>query len=206
MTPKHRKILLICLGIVAGSYIVHSAIEAVIRLQNNRRQAAIRAQRAKQKPSPMPPANDLLFTFMTVPAEVKGLDARRFVGVWGNKAVLNGRGICDLRFELKEGETGSFVGFSTFNCVNYVAIAGLRNPTSIESAIAHRMKQDAAILTGSLQDGSIYLRLERAVVGDPANCAVQSFVITPFGDKQLAAEWQDRTCPGGSMLLERMRS
>ena len=116
------------------------------------------------------------------------------------------RGMCDLRLELKENDADHLTAYSTFNCVNFAVLAAQKDPERIQSMTAHRMKQDAAMLSGALQDGSIHLRLEKTLVGDAAGCAVTSLTITPFGDRQLAAEWQDRTCQGGSILLQRVRS
>ena len=208
MTPKNRKILLICLGIVVASYGVRSAIEAVMRIEHNRRQTAIAAKKAKQKPSPMPPPDDLLYTFETKPVEPMAFDGKRLLGVWQGKAVLEPRGICDLRLEIKAKEDDGFSGFSTFTCVAVRHAQSLyyANPLSLQGKIAEVMRQDSAILAGKAQSNSIHFAPAQAIGANINGCAVTSLTTTPFGTNHLAVEWKDGKCPDGSVLLQRVRS
>jgi hypothetical protein len=207
MTPKNRKILLICLGIVAASFIVRSAVEAVMRIEYNRRQAAIRAQKAK-KPSPMPPPDDMLYTFRTNPVQPKPVSPTQIMGAWEGKAVLEPRGICDLRLEIKASEDGAFSGFSTFSCISVRRPQSLyyANPLSLQGKIAEVMRQDSAILTGKAEGNSIHFALAQAIGANINGCAVTSLTTTSFGTNRLAVEWKDGKCPDASALLQRARS
>ena len=208
MTPRHRNILFICLGIVAGSYIVHSAVEAIMKMQFNRRQAEIKAKKAKQKPSPMPPPVGLLDTFMTNPVVPKTFDGKKLLGVWQGKAVLEPRGICDLRLEIKAKEDDGFSGFSTFSCiaVRHAQSLYYANPLSLQGKIAEVMRQDSAILTGKSDGNSIHFALAQAIGANISGCAVTSLTTTPFGTNHLAVEWKDGKCPDASVLLQKVRS
>jgi hypothetical protein len=66
------------------------------------------------------------------------------------------------------------------------------------------MDPEAAILTGTMrQDGAIQFHVDKAVGSDSNGCAPTSFTLTPFGSNQLAAEWQEKTCGGGHVLMQR---
>jgi hypothetical protein len=231
MTAQQRRALLICLGIVVGSYITHSIIITAMQMayyqQQAARQLAIRAaqQRAKAAATtahaPAPPAATTLpptsqpTPAAGPPAGRAAIPAKevtppspfaRFQGIWRGRAALDSRGICDLRFELREkpDEPGNFSGYSTMTCSAVGALMPGKQ-VSVKEQTLNVMDPEAAIFTGKPENGSLQFHVDKTVGADSNGCAPTAFTLTPFGGNQLAAEWREATCRGGHMILGRAR-
>lgn len=212
MTQKQRKVLLICIGVVVASYIVRNIVIGAMQIAYQ--QQAMRQQRAKPKPKPAPPAEKKapappsIATRGKKPAAPKPIKAppspfARVSGVWRGRVALDGRGNCDLKFELKENEPGHFAGYSTMTCTaNGPLVAKKVNRRALA---LNRMDPEAAILSGVIEKGSIEFHADKVVGTDSNGCAPTSFILTPFGANQLAAEWRENTCEGGHLVLRRAR-
>jgi len=229
MTAQQRKALLICLGIVVGSYIAHSIIITAMQMayyqQQAARQQAIRAaqQRAKaaaphalapQPATALPPPSQATPTTAS-PAGRAAIPAKevsppspfaRFQGIWRGRAALDGRGICDLKFELREkpDEPGNFSGYSTMTCSAVGALMPSKQ-VSVKEQTLNVMDPEAAIFTGKPENGSLQFHVDKTVGTDSNGCAPTAFTLTPFGGNQLAAEWHEATCRGGHMILVKAR-
>jgi hypothetical protein len=138
-------------------------------------------------------------------APIRPAPPARLAGIWRGRAALEGRGICNLRFELGEKGPDAYSGYSSFACTNAAPLMSAGNRRNPRSALLNRMDPDSAILTGSLQNGAIRLHADKTIGTDINGCAVTSFTLTPFGANQLAAEWQAGECQGGHMMLARAR-
>jgi hypothetical protein len=195
MTKQNRKVLLICLAVLVGSYIAHSVVTSATA--NYQRQAIRQA-----KPSPLSKAQSESPTSAASesPALLGNLS-----GIWSGRAILQGRGICNLRFELKESEPGHFSGYSTISVVNPEIFM---NPKDRDvNPIAGFLKKAnpaSAILAGTVENGSIHFHVDKTI-GDNNGCLLTSVTLTPFGTGQIAAEWQEGSCQGGNMLLQKER-
>jgi hypothetical protein len=67
-----------------------------MKMQFNRRQAEIKARKAKQKRSPMPPPDGMLYTFMTNPDPPKSRAPGKLAGVWRAKPCSPLRAACAI--------------------------------------------------------------------------------------------------------------
>ena len=111
-----------------------------------------------------------------------------------------GRGICDLRVELRQNEPGKYSGYSRFSCLNNEALTNPKDMNLMQSFLNH-MNPDSAVLAGSVEKGAIHFHAEK--IGTDINrCAVTEFTITPFGTNLVAAEWKEGTRTGGSLMLQ----
>jgi hypothetical protein len=220
LTPQQRKFFLWCAVIAVGWYVVRGVVDTANRAAYLREQA-IRAQRQKAKPKPKP-APPIAKTAPTAPPAAGGVRNRvparplpkpappspfaKLSGVWRGRVALDGRGICDLKFELKEkpDEPGHFSGFSTMTCNG----AGPMMPgkrVNARTRVLDAMDPEAAILTGTAEPGSIEFHVDKTVGTDSNGCAPTSFSVTPFGNNQLAAEWREGSCGGGRVILHKAR-
>jgi hypothetical protein len=123
-----------------------------------------------------------------------------YAGIWRTKTAIQGRGLCTLRLELKEPAPTNYQGYSSLTCVNY---AGLQNRPNTPVAVINRVNPAAAILSSSMEDGSIQLKVDKTLGSSTEGCATTSFTLTPFGAKELAVEWKEATCAGGHALMQR---
>jgi hypothetical protein len=228
MTPKNRKTLVICIGIIVALYITRSMITSGAQLAYYQR-ALQQASQQKAKPSPLPPvkppepvtppAAPLPATTApapvaataippvtpepapvvapTIPPELTGLE-----GIWRGRTALKGRGICDLKFELadKEGDPGKLSGYSALTCNDAGALVSKGNGAR---EAFDRFSPEAAILTGTPDNGTIKFTLDKVVGTDANGYAPKSFALTPFGKGQLDAEWLEEKCSGGHIILRK---
>ena len=65
------------------------------------------------------------------------------------------------------------------------------------------MNPAAAILTGTPENGSLHFRVDKTVGADVDGCAATSFTAMPFGTNKIAVQWQDGSCQGGQIVLNK---
>jgi len=205
MTKQQQKLLLIIPVVIIGSYIVKSIVITALQVMFY--------QQPRPRPAPKAPTKAPAAAVKAVvpppsPQPVKTPPPPpdpwlRFLGVWHGQAALDGRGICDLHFEIRKSQApGVFLGFSRFSCDSSQALMG-KAGADPRSALMNRMNPNAAILTGTVKDGALHFKADKDIGGDIHGCTVTSFTLTPFGAYQLAAEWEAGKCQGGNMLLWR---
>jgi hypothetical protein len=73
------------------------------------------------------------------------------------------------------------------------------------AATFDRTNPESAILSGTVDNGSIRFTVDKTIGTSSHGCAASSFTLTPFGNSQLAAEWQEATCQGGHAILQKVR-
>jgi hypothetical protein len=194
MDKKKRTILLICAAILIGSYIARSFVVNYLRMVYAQPQA-MRRQQQQPKPAPAPSPS--------ASAAEDGTPIGNLSGVWqGHGRVPGGRGICDLRVELRQGETGKYSGYSRFSCLNNEALTNPKDTDMMKNFLNH-MNPDSAALTGTVEKGAIRFHADKTIGTDINGCAVTEFTVTPFGTNQVAAEWKEGTCTGGSLMLQK---
>jgi len=229
MTNKQGKALLISVVVVISSYFFRDIVIGMMQLAFYRppvNRPAARPQPKAKPPEPIarasaPPAPGALpqpphSTPSTIPSAgrpaipVKEVTPpspfARFQGIWRGRAALDGRGICDLKFELREkpDEPGNFSGYSTMTCSAVGALMPGKQ-VSVKEQTLNVMDPEAAIFNGKPENGSLQFRVDKTVGADSNGCAPTAFTLTPFGGNQLAAEWREATCRGGHMILGRAR-
>jgi hypothetical protein len=189
MDKKRRNILLICAAIFLVSYIARSFIVTALNMAYSQHQANRQRQVAGPKPAvSAAPAPD--------PAEPP---LTNLSGVWESHGQVPSRGVCDLRLELKQNDPAHYAGFSRFSCIS---LAPPKDANVLANMLPH-MNPDAAILTGTVEKGSIHFRADKTVGTDINGCAVTELTVTPFGASGVAAEWKEGTCQGGNLLMAR---
>jgi len=221
LTAKQRNFFVWCGVIAAAWYVVRHVVDSANRAAYYRQQAIRAAQRRKPKPKAAPPVKKTPAApkapaapgvargpaiAHTRPKPAPSSPFTKLSGIWRGKVALDGRGICDLKFELteKQDSPGRFSGYSTMTC----SAAGPLMPTkkvNPRTLTLNRMDPEAAILTGAMENGSIQFHTDKAVGTDSNGCAPTSFSLTPFGSNQLAAEWREDACQGGRMILRKSR-
>lgn len=223
MATKQRNFILFCVGVALAWY----ALRVIANLQHQAeyyRQQAIRAQqreKAQAKPKPASPAPKIQTPPAAPAVAARGkrgpVIARpnpappspfaRLSGIWAGRAAIDGRGICELRFELREKAEAPehFAGFSSMTCFGSGPLTASK--TVNQKALAlNRMNPEAAILTGAVDKGSIEFSVDKTVGADANGCAPTGFTLTPFGANQLAAEWREgASCSGGRLILHKGR-
>jgi len=210
-TDKQKKIILVVVGVFAASYLFRYLVNFAAQMAYYQKQAAQQAQDAQEKKA-VPCAGSGRSGGPCIPKNPQAGDSdidpatfSKLAGVWGAKGELKGRGFCDLRFELTEIATGEFSGFSRFSCSDIGGYLKDKSP-NVLSLVREHTSPDAAILTGTVDKGSIRFRATKSIGTDISGCSVTAFTITPFGSNGVLSEWQEGNCPGGSMLLERQKS
>jgi len=197
MNPKQKKFLAIAGIAVAVFYFFPAFFNAYQRAAYIRQMQAIQAARAQaaQKSSPLPASPPQL------PADDKsGMTPATFnnlLGVWQGGGAVPNRGMCNLKLELRKAPTpGQLTGFPTLFCMP-ATLQAMRpgNPALMQITPA------AAVLTGTAKDGAIDFQVTR-VLSKGSGCEMTGFTVTPFGNDQIAAQWQEGTCPGGELQLK----
>jgi hypothetical protein len=133
------------------------------------------------------------------------------LGTYAGKGLLPKLGVCTCQLELRgqEGMTGTVVGYSSVQCMSLrLMMPGARGPgarpiTPEEvMAATGRLTPVSSILSGAWENGSIRLRIDKTIGGNPADgCTPVAAVATPFGARQVALEWQDAACGNWQMVL-----
>jgi hypothetical protein len=218
MNQRLKKVLGICIVIFVASYFIHSMVINYERAAYYQQQAIRQRKQAmaKAKPKTTAPAPKTPSVPPAAPSVARRSAPRvlpkpappspfaKISGIWRGGAALDGRGICNLKFELNEQAEGRFTGYSTMTCTATGPLMAEKKINQRASAL-NRMDPEAAILTGAVEQGSIEFHVDKTVGADAQGCAPTSFSLTPFGANQLAAEWQEATCAGGHMILRKVR-
>ncbi len=222
---KKSSTVLVIIAVIIGSYIVRRMVIAQLRMAFLRQQAIIAAQRkaaadkarakATKPPTPSSPGEPVApkargGTRTPVPPRVPVKPTpspyARLSGVWRGRAAIDGRGICDVRFELSErpDAQGQFTGYAQMVCLPTPALVAQKRPDPRVRAL-NQLNPEAAILSGAVREGTIELSVDKTVNSDSSGCNASSYSLTPFGNNQLAAEWREEGCAGGRMILRRGR-
>jgi hypothetical protein len=229
MTNQQGKTILISVVVVISSYFFRDIVMGMMQLAFYRPPVSRPAPRPQPKAKPPEPiAHAPVTPAPAVPPQPSqapsgaapstgrtGIPVKevtppspfaRFQGIWRGRAALDGRGICDLKFELREkpDEPGNFSGYSTMACSAVGALMPGKQ-VSVKEQTLNVMDPEAAIFTGKPENGSLQFHVDNTVGADSNGCAPTAFTLTPFGGNQLAAEWREATCRGGHMILGRAR-
>ena len=186
ITQKRRKLFWIGCGVLAVVYYTPSFVGMAMR-------PAYQPQNAPGKPTPFGNARQPVFSAPIAPF-------RELIGQYVGRAALPGRGLCNLRFELRDNraQAGAFSGYSTLVCTPLIQ---RRWPQNMYTA-AIGPRPTSAILSGEAGDDGIRFRVDDTI-SVAEGCKPTGFVIKPFGTNQVAASWVD-ACKGGAMMLSRM--
>jgi hypothetical protein len=209
MDIKRRNILLICGAVFLASYIVRSFVIGAMQMNYYQQQAARAAQRKQAKPAPFAPPARPEAPKSGSPAPPLPKAGSDFFsaspGIWLGHAALSGKGVCDLRFELRKAEEPDhFLGYSALTCRSNGPLTS-KDRSSAAAVALNRLSPEAAILSGSLDNGALHFHTDKVVGTDSGGCAPASFTLTPFCPVLIAAEWDEGTCGVNHMILRKAR-
>jgi hypothetical protein len=202
MTKQNRKALLICIGLIVGSFVIRNVVISAIQMSRYRQAVIAAQQRKAQQAAARPPAK---------PAEPQHATPAPppffpYPGVWAGSAAVEGKGLCDTRVEMRaiENQPEHFTGYWSIACRGYSPLVGSER-SKRGAGMLNRTNPEAASFTGALKDGALQFTLDKVLATDSEGCAPTSLTTTPFGSGQLASEWQEGTCAGGHMMLHKVR-
>ncbi len=202
MTKQNRKALLICIGVIVGSFVIRNVVISAIQMAQYRH-AVLAAQQRKAQQHPAPPAAK-----PTQQAQPTAPVPFPYPGVWVGSAAIEGKGLCDSRIEMrdKQGQPGKFTGDWSMTCRPYGPLIS-QERTRRGAGMFNRTNPEAAIFAGTFKDGTMQFALDKVLATDSEGCAPTCLTINPFGAGQLASEWQEGSnCPqGGHMMLHKVR-
>jgi hypothetical protein len=196
MTPKNKKTLLICAGVLIASYFIHSAVTYSMQMayQQAYQQRMALAQKGRTGVTGQSSANE----------GAVGSSANSFAGKWTGMFVSN-LGGCTIQLELVEPKPGHYTGYPEFSCSGTAAQAA-KSPFGPYASI---LNTESVIMSGQLQKDreieAVHFHIEKNAGTDMDGCALTSFTITPSASNTLIAEWEKGTCPAGHTLLRKQR-
>jgi hypothetical protein len=201
LTDKQKKALWITAAVLAA---IHFAPHILFFV----RQAVFAPHApAYTKPSPMRPMAQPAgqSASLATPAPPVIPNASRFLGVWTGSQLLPSQDTCKERLEVRmsEDKPGFFSGSETRACTPALFALPGRVSQQKMSGVIRQMEPVSAELTGSMENGAITFHVDK-VIGIPWDgCTLTGYSISSFGSQQIAAQWQEGTCPGGQLVLMR---
>jgi hypothetical protein len=201
LTDKQKKALWITAAVFA---VIHFAPHILFFV----RQAVFAPHApAYAKPSPMRPMTQPAAQSASSPspALALGTSASRFTGVWTGSQLLPSQDTCKERLEIRmsDDKPGFFAGSETRVCAPALFALPGRASQQKMPGIIRQMEPVSAELTGSMVDGAIKFHVDQ-VIGIPVDgCTLTGYSISAFGSQQIAAQWQEGSCPGGQLILVR---
>jgi hypothetical protein len=123
-----------------------------------------------------------------------------YIGKW-HGATITDTGVTDLIFEMRENldAKGQFSGFATFAGIPFKPFGNAKPGANLLATVMKRVPH-SAILSGTPANGQVLFRLDTAIASQ--ECSPESITIRPFGNIQLFAQWRNKGCPGGEMVMK----
>jgi hypothetical protein len=112
-------------------------------------------------------------------------------GLWYGRTEIPGRGNCNVNLEIADDTPGHFSGFPKITCLGTQSRS--QNP-------------EASILSGAMEKNDrLHFKAVKTISSDPRGYSIASFDLDPFGFRQIAMVWQEQTCAGGRVILQKIR-
>ena len=126
-------------------------------------------------------------------------------GHWEGHSMINNRGVCTLKFEMRRAPESQFKGFSSLICTSlpFLTPGAKPKPQMPMNPMLTQLNPSSAIMTGKVQGAAIRFTVDKLINNSPDGCTMSTFAITPFGADQIASEWTEDKCAGGQMVLQR---
>jgi hypothetical protein len=224
MTDKQKKILLIVAAVFVGSYVVRYVVNFAAQAAYSYQMRSVQAAQvqAKRQTAPRPvsiasppqpsatqapptpesgdaPASNIALEAKSVEVPVTPpqplptpLPASygNLQGFWFGKTDIQGRGLCNVNLEIADNTPGHFSGFPRITCL---------------SPQSRSQNPEASILSGAMENDTLHFKTEKTISSDPRGCSFSAFDLFPFGFRQIAMVWQEQTCAGGKVILQKIR-
>ncbi len=198
MTHKNRKLLWFIGAALVVLYFAPSAIQSF-------REAAaypqpMEAMTARtQNARGVTPNN-------AAPAYAPLLPAARvsnLAGIWQGQQAQGNRALCQLALEIRDGAPGVLAGYTKLSCFPLV-LPGQQPPGPVAN-ILRSQSPASAVLAGEIHDGAVAFRITKTIGTTVEGCSITAFSVTPFGNDQIAAEWELGACGKGQIVAGRLR-
>ena len=222
LTKQQRKAIWICLAVIAASYVIRSVMNFAQQQEYLRQQfiraaqqqakaqaeakakAKARAEKDADRAAKAAAAKSAAVA-KAAPALPKPEKPVSYSGIWRGQTTVEGRGLCTLRIELHETEPSKYQGYSSLVCADFAPLMKPKERVNRAAAIKNRMNPEAAVISGAMEKGAIAFHIDKTIGADSNGCSATSFTLTPFGKNEFAAEWQEATCHGGRIMLQKAR-
>jgi hypothetical protein len=119
----------------------------------------------------------------------------RLTGYWEGRGYLGTR-VCILKVEIRRAPQDGFSAYTGLTCFPL----GMR-PSIYGNVRLNPPTPVSTIFSGAVADGALQFHADKTIAG--GRCPVTALTVTPFGAKQVAADWKDG-CRGGQMVLQRV--
>jgi hypothetical protein len=197
LTPQQKKAGWIIAGILVSVHFAPGIINSVRQEFHHAKAPAIVKPDARifaPAPSPAP-----------VPAPVNPqLQYVRFVGIWMGSELTPDQYMCNIKLEVRpsDEDISKVTGFETRSCIPSLLLHA--KPKSVEEVLKAASPLSAT-MTGSLNDGDLTFRVDKTMGTPLGGCSLSSYSVSPFGEGQVMAQWQEGSCKSGQMLLHKTR-
>jgi hypothetical protein len=197
---RNRRGIWVAIVIVAVLYFGPQAMESFRQGTVYRQQ--MQAMNSRTQNAPISPPN------VAAPATPVGVPAaapvtrpapNALIGSWQGQRLQENRKLCRLVLEIREASPGVFAGYTTLTCFAW-AIPGRPTPPS---NMVRALSPASAVLSGSLKDGSVAFHIDRIIGTMPEGCPLTAFTVSPFGNDQIAAQWENGECGKGQIVAQR---
>ena len=201
LTDRQKKLAWIVGGILLAIHFAPGLWSSARQAWTSRDQAS-----HSQKPSPTHYAPAVPPTPAPVPAPSPDAQFAKLMGIWYGTGIKPGStDFCHLKLELHTdpAKPGLYTAYSTRSCGPVPFMSHNTVFADRTAEIIRKMTPTSTILTGPVENGSIHLKLEQSIGTSADGCEPNAYTLTPFGDTQLAAHWDDDHCAGGQYLMGR---
>lgn len=131
------------------------------------------------------------------------IQASKLAGVWSGQQADTNLELCQVQIEVRDKGQGEVNGYVKMLCYPTGAYYEAHPKTNVQETFMKAMTPMAAILSGTIKDGTVAFHVDKTIGTGLDGCALTSLTVTPFGTDEVAAEWQKTNCPGGQMTLSR---
>jgi hypothetical protein len=194
---KNRKLLWAAGAVLVFLYFTPAALQSFRQASYYRQQeeaARTRTQAARGAAQAAPPA--------AAPPPPTPLS--NFIGVWQGEQAQANRDLCQMALEMRDNGAGGLTAYPRISCVALMPYLPGPHKLNPAQAAAKSMSPVSAVLTGNLKDGVVAFHVDKTIGETFDGCTISAFTVTPFGNNEVAAEWQNGTCGKGQMVLRRM--
>lgn len=200
ITQKDRKRLWIAGAALVALWFAPQAVQsfrqaAMLRQQQRAREAAAQAKRTA--PAAVP---------ADAPSAAMLARIGNLTGIWSGQQTQADHEICQLALELRSPVAPQVTGYAKLICYPLPSTYPGQPKVDLGKAFLQAFTPLSAVLSGSPDgNGAVAFHIDKIVGNSADGCTLTSFTVTPFGNDQIAAEWQKGNCASGQMTLQRIR-
>src|ERR1700694_2714204 len=200
---KNRKLLWVGGAVLAVLYVAPQALQSFRQTAFYREQMQAANARAHngRGASATTGAAPAASGSANIPALAANPSLGAFTGVWQGQQAQANHEVCQLAVEMRENVPGRLTGYPRLVCYPLPSYYPGQPKVNPGTAFLKSMSPISAVLTGSLKDGAVVFHVDKTIGETAEGCALTAFTVTPFGNDQAAAEWQNGRCGNGQMVL-----